>query len=126
MMTRCECWQLSFVGLMAYARRHGITTLAELAQATGCGTGCGSCRPYLEELLRTGKLRCGDQLIDLPGAENCAAASPGQERSADSAESAPPAQQARPQTLNHPDAPPVGPDEAEAPKQKVLDRKSVV
>ena len=66
MMTRCECWQLSFVGLMAYARRHGITTVDELSEATGCCTGCASCRPYLEELLRTGKLRVGDQLIELP------------------------------------------------------------
>ena len=53
---------------MAYARRHGITTFEELSKATGCGTGCGSCKPYLEELLRSGKLRCGDQLFDLPNA----------------------------------------------------------
>lgn len=66
MKTRCECRKLSFVGLMSYARRHGITTLDELMKATGAGTGCGSCRPYLEELLHTGKLRCGDQLIELP------------------------------------------------------------
>jgi NAD(P)H-nitrite reductase large subunit len=68
MMTRCECWQLSFVYLLAYARRHGIHTLEELSAATGAGTKCGTCRPYLEELLRTGKLRVGDQLIDLPSA----------------------------------------------------------
>ena len=65
-MTRCECHKLSFVGLMSYARRHGITTLEELMAATRAGTGCGSCRPYLKELLRTGRLRVGDQLIELP------------------------------------------------------------
>ncbi|MGD8452247.1 MAG: (2Fe-2S)-binding protein [Phycisphaerae bacterium] len=66
MKTRCECRGLSFVGLMKYARRHGITTLEELMKATGAGTGCGTCRPYLEELLKSGKLRVGDVLIDLP------------------------------------------------------------
>ncbi len=65
MQTRCECRDLSFVGLMSYARRHGITNIDELIKATGCCTGCGSCRPLLEELLRTGKLRVGDRLIDL-------------------------------------------------------------
>ena len=67
MKTRCDCWQLSFVGLMSYARRRGITSLEELMRRTGAGTRCGSCRPYLEELLRSGKLRVGDELIDLPG-----------------------------------------------------------
>jgi bacterioferritin-associated ferredoxin len=66
MMVRCECMQLSFIGLLYYARRHGITTLEELMKATGCGTRCGSCRPFLEEMLRTGKLQCGDRLIELP------------------------------------------------------------
>ena len=66
MMTRCVCKNLSFLGLMTYARRNNITSIERLSLATGCCTGCGTCRPYLEELLRTGKLRCGDQLIDLP------------------------------------------------------------
>ena len=66
MQIRCNCRELSFVGLLAYARRHGITDIEELIKATGCCTGCGSCRPLLEELLRSGKLRVGDQLIDFP------------------------------------------------------------
>jgi len=66
MMTRCECRNLPFLGLLAYARRYGITTIEELMAATGCCTGCGTCRPYVEELLRTGRLRCGDRLIELP------------------------------------------------------------
>ena len=70
MKTRCECRELSFAGLLSYARRHGITTIEELIEATGCCTGCGSCRPLLEELLRTGKLRVGDQLIELPHIED--------------------------------------------------------
>jgi bacterioferritin-associated ferredoxin len=66
MKTRCECLELSFIKLMAYARRYNITDIEELIAATRCCTGCGSCRPYLEELLKTGKLRCGDQLVELP------------------------------------------------------------
>jgi NAD(P)H-nitrite reductase large subunit len=66
MKTRCECRNLSFAGLLAYARRNGIRTVDELSKATTCCTGCGSCRPYLEELLRSGKLRVGDELIDFP------------------------------------------------------------
>jgi NAD(P)H-nitrite reductase large subunit len=66
MKTRCECRNLSFAGLLAYARRHGTRTVDELSKATTCCTGCGSCRPYLEELLRSGKLHVGDELIDFP------------------------------------------------------------
>jgi len=84
-MTRCECWELSFVALLSYARRHGITRLEDLMQATGCGTRCGTCRPYLEELLRSGKLRVGDQLIGLPGLAPCV--SPPGEHNAASAKS---------------------------------------
>ena len=65
-MTRCECKQLSFLGLRSYARRHGITNLEELIQRTGCCTGCGNCRPFLEEFLRTGEVQVGDRRIKLP------------------------------------------------------------
>lgn len=65
-MFRCECKQLSFVALKSFARRRGITRIEDLMRATGCCTGCGRCRPYVEELLRSGKLICGDRLIDLP------------------------------------------------------------
>lgn len=51
---RCICLNLSLFGLKAYAKRHGITTFDELSRTTLCGTGCGSCRPYIEEMLRTG------------------------------------------------------------------------
>ena len=67
--TRCECKELSFIALRSYARRHGITDIEELIRQTGCCTGCGTCRPELEEFLRTGELHYGDRTIKLPDAE---------------------------------------------------------
>ena len=64
--TRCDCKQLSFLGLRSYARRHGIDDLEELIRRTGCCTGCGTCRPHLEEFLRTGEVRIGEQTFKLP------------------------------------------------------------
>jgi len=65
-LTRCDCKGLSFVALRSYARRHNITEIADLIRRTGCCTGCGTCRPHLEEFLRTGEVRYGDQRIRLP------------------------------------------------------------
>ena len=65
--TRCDCRQLSFIALRSYAQRHGITGVDELIRQTGCCTDCGTCRPHLEEFLRTGELRYGDQVFKLPG-----------------------------------------------------------
>ncbi|MBK9129052.1 MAG: (2Fe-2S)-binding protein [Phycisphaerales bacterium] len=64
--TRCDCKNLSFLGLRSYAQRHGISDIQELIRQTGCCTGCGTCRPHLEEFLRTGKLKVGDQSIQIP------------------------------------------------------------
>jgi bacterioferritin-associated ferredoxin len=58
--TRCDCKQLSFVALRSFARRHGITSVDELIRRTGCCTGCGTCRPHLEEFLRTGEVDFGN------------------------------------------------------------------
>lgn len=64
--SRCDCKQLSFVGLRSFARRNGITDIRELIQKTGCCTGCGTCRPHLEAFLQTGELKAGDQTIRIP------------------------------------------------------------
>jgi len=66
--TRCDCKQLSFLALRSFALRNGITDVAELIRQTGCCTGCGTCRPHLEEFLRTGELKCGDQMFKAPAA----------------------------------------------------------
>ena len=64
--SRCDCKQLSFIGLRSFARRNGITDIRELIRLTGCCTGCGTCRPHLEEFLRTGELKAGDQSLRIP------------------------------------------------------------
>lgn len=74
--TRCDCKELSFVALRSYARRHGITNIEELIKRTGCCTGCGTCRPHLEEFLRTGEVRVGDHRVRLPDTDGDAAAAP--------------------------------------------------
>jgi cytidine deaminase len=63
---------LSFIGLRSYARRHGITDVDELIQRTGCCTGCGTCRPHLEEFLRTGEFVYGDQRFKIGDVEDTA------------------------------------------------------
>ena len=67
--TRCDCKELGFLWLRGYARRHGITDIEELIRRTGCCTGCGTCRPHLEEFLRTGKLDYGGSRIEIPDAD---------------------------------------------------------
>ena len=82
--TRCDCKQLSFVALRSYALRHGITDIRELIERTGCCTGCGTCRPHLEEFLRTGEVDYGGGTrIRIPGFESPSdtASSPGGESS---------------------------------------------
>ncbi len=64
--TRCDCRQLSFIALRSFARRHGITDIEELIRQTGCCTGCGTCRPALEEFLRTGEYQVGDMRVKAP------------------------------------------------------------
>ena len=51
---RCICRNTSFADLLAPARA-GSWSLNELVCQTGCGGQCGLCRPYLREMLRTGR-----------------------------------------------------------------------
>ena len=53
-VTRCVCFRRAFRDLLPLARRNGWTTVAEVTEATGCGSGCGGCRRYLEAMLATG------------------------------------------------------------------------
>ena len=51
---RCVCTGVSFAGLLKMARQKGLSVEA-LGQRTGAGEGCGTCRPYLRRMLRTGQ-----------------------------------------------------------------------
>lgn len=53
---RCICYNISFKRLHELAVHLGAD-LDELQNATGCGTGCGMCTPYIKMSLRTGKHR---------------------------------------------------------------------
>jgi len=47
----CWCWYVDHDRVMA-AIRAGATTVEEIGEATRAGTGCGTCRWDLEDLLR--------------------------------------------------------------------------
>lgn len=53
---RCVCHGRTFAELKRLAAERGIATVEELGAATGCGTGCGLCRPYLARMLATGEI----------------------------------------------------------------------
>ena len=54
LIDRCICRNRSFEELLPEARAHSWS-LAELIRVTGCGGQCGLCRPYLREMLATGR-----------------------------------------------------------------------
>lgn len=62
-VTACICHNRTFRELKDLAERCGWTTVEEITAATGCGSGCGLCRPYLEQMLRTGETDI--KLIDI-------------------------------------------------------------
>jgi len=53
-ITRCLCRNVAFDQLLPLARAGGWD-LPELMRRTGCGAGCGLCRPYLRRMLATGE-----------------------------------------------------------------------
>ena len=53
-VTRCVCYARTFKELQTLSEQHGWTKVADISRHTGCGTGCGSCVPYLQAMLRTG------------------------------------------------------------------------
>jgi bacterioferritin-associated ferredoxin len=53
-ITRCICRGVAFADLLPVARANGWD-LAAVIRETGCGAGCGLCRPYLRRMLLTGE-----------------------------------------------------------------------
>ena len=52
-VSRCLCRNIAFEQLLPRARAAGWD-LDALIRETGCGAGCGLCRPYLRRMLMTG------------------------------------------------------------------------
>jgi bacterioferritin-associated ferredoxin len=53
-ISRCICRSVAFADLLPVARAHSWD-LAAVMRETGCGAGCGLCRPYLRRMLLTGE-----------------------------------------------------------------------
>jgi bacterioferritin-associated ferredoxin len=51
----CICHHKTFNEVKQLCAANGWSTLEEIAARTGCGTGCGLCRPYLQRMLDTGE-----------------------------------------------------------------------
>ncbi|MEM1183774.1 MAG: (2Fe-2S)-binding protein [Planctomycetota bacterium] len=51
---RCVCHRVTFQELAAIAKRDGCD-LDSLADRTGCTTGCGMCKPYVQLMLESGR-----------------------------------------------------------------------
>lgn len=61
---QCVCLQRDLGELLAEARRWGWRTAGAVAGATGCGSECGSCRPYIARMLATGQSPTTADLMD--------------------------------------------------------------
>ena len=54
LVSRCICRGVEFAELLPRAKASGWG-LDDLIRETGCGGQCGLCRPYLREMLLTGR-----------------------------------------------------------------------
>jgi bacterioferritin-associated ferredoxin len=54
LVSRCICRNVAFDALLPRAQASGWT-LDDLIRETGCGGQCGLCRPYLREMLLSGR-----------------------------------------------------------------------
>lgn len=53
-ITHCICHDTAFAALLPVARERNWS-LDDLTRETGCGSGCGLCRPYLRRMLESGQ-----------------------------------------------------------------------
>jgi bacterioferritin-associated ferredoxin len=63
LVTMCVCRQVPFARLLPMARAGGWD-VDGIARATGCGAGCGLCRPYLRRMLATGETEFRELLTE--------------------------------------------------------------
>jgi len=48
---RCVCFDKTFAQL----KEAGVTSVDEAGERFGCGTKCGTCRPYIQLMVETGE-----------------------------------------------------------------------
>lgn len=60
---RCICIDTTFADLLEQARHAGVD-LDDLALCTGATRGCGLCKPYLRQTLRTGQTVFTELLVE--------------------------------------------------------------
>ena len=60
---RCVCFDLTFSEVQAQLGGRP-TSLDAIARRFGCGTSCGTCRPYLARMLRTGETVFHEIIVD--------------------------------------------------------------
>jgi bacterioferritin-associated ferredoxin len=65
LITMCVCRQMPFARVLPLARASGWD-LEGIARSTGCGAGCGLCRPYLRRMLATGETEFRELLVEEP------------------------------------------------------------
>jgi len=61
LVSRCICRGVEFADLLPRARA-ASWQLSDLIRETGCGGQCGLCRPYLRDMLLTGRTAFHDLL----------------------------------------------------------------
>lgn len=52
----CMCYPHTFAEIKRLVEEKGWTSVPEITEALGCGSGCGLCRPYLQKMLETGEV----------------------------------------------------------------------
>lgn len=46
----CLCFHVTHRKLLNYLRNHDVQRASQLSECLGAGTGCGWCRPYLQQI----------------------------------------------------------------------------
>jgi bacterioferritin-associated ferredoxin len=55
MVNRCVCHKRTFEELLELAKVNKVTTLGEMIDRGWCGTNCGLCHMYVENMLKSGE-----------------------------------------------------------------------
>jgi len=54
MVNRCVCFKKTFAEILNFAQINGYNQ-EKIEEILKCGTGCGLCKPYIAECLKSGK-----------------------------------------------------------------------